>query len=204
MESEALHPISAEEARLSLAEIDRIGRHIRQAIAAGRSSYLLILWGSIWIIGFVAEQYFRKAGQLWLGLDAIGIAASFYSRWHPNDPVKSPHHARIGVCWLILFGYAALWCSLIAPWEISRTPAWLAYAPFMARKMALLWVTVSMFAYVMFGIWLDRFFLWLGGLVTLAALLGFFFIANYFYLWVAVFGGGSLIVSGIFIRKSWR
>jgi hypothetical protein len=205
MESEQFHPITAEEARSSLAEIDRIGRHIRKTIAAGRSAYLLILWGSIWIIGFGAEQFYRNGGQLWLWLDAIGIAASFFSRWRSNAPVKSPYNTRIGVSWLILLCYAALWCSLISPWEIfHHASVWVSYAPFMERKMALLWVTVCMFAYVMMGLWLDRFFLWLGGLVTLAAVLGFFFIVHYFYLWIAVAGGGSLIASGIFIRTSWR
>jgi hypothetical protein len=205
MDSEQLHPISAEEARSSLAEIDRIGCHIRRTIAAGRSAYLLILWGSIWIIGFLAEQFFRASGsRLWLGLDAIGIAASFLTRWRRNAPVKDPNNTRIGLSWMVLFLYAALWCSLIAPWEIAHNPGWLAYAPFMERKMALLWVTVCMFAYVLIGLWLDRFFLWLGGLVTLAAVLGYFFIAHYFFLWIAIAGGGSLIVSGLFIRNSWR
>ena len=61
-----------------------------------------------------------------------------------------------------------------------------------------------MFAYVIMGLWLDRFLLWLGVLVTVTTLIGFFFAPHYFFLWAAAAGGGSLVVSGAFIRKFWR
>lgn len=204
MDSEQTLPVTPEEARFALEEIDRVGRHIRKTIGTGRAAPMLILWGAIWVIGFAGQQFLPHAYRIWLGLDVVGIAISFLSRWNRGTPIKNPQNARIGFSWMILFIFAALWCSLIAPWEMSHTPDWSAYGPFMERKMSLLWVTVCMFAYMIMGLWLDRFFLWLGGIVTLIALIGYFFITDYFFLWIAVAGGGSLIVSGVFIRKFWR
>jgi hypothetical protein len=204
MESEPTLPVTPDEARFALEEIDRVGRHIRKTIGTGRAAPMLILWGSIWVVGFTGQQFLPHSYRLWLGLDAVGIAISFFSRWNRSTPIKHPHNARIGFSWMILFIFAGLWCSLISPWEMSHADAWSAYAPFMERKMALLWVTVCMFAYMIMGLWLDRFFLWLGGIVTLLALVGYFFIRDYFFLWIAIAGGGSLIASGVFIRKFWR
>jgi hypothetical protein len=145
-------------------------------------------------------RYYR----VWIVLDIVGIAVTCLSSWRGHQAVRSPQTWRIGVAWLILFIYAAFWCSLIAPWEMSHAPGWAIYGPLMERKMSMLWVTVCMFAYVMMGLWLDRFFLWLGALVTVAALIGYFFMGNYFSLWIALTGGGALIVAGLFIRKYWR
>ena len=72
------------------------------------------------------------------------------------------------------------------------------------RKISAYWATVPMFAYIIMGLWLDRFFLVLGTLVTLATLAGYYFITDYFFLWMAVVGGGSLVAGGVFIRKNWK
>jgi hypothetical protein len=61
-----------------------------------------------------------------------------------------------------------------------------------------------MFGYLVMGLWLGRFFLWLGLLVTATTLVGYYFVSDYFFLWMALTGGGSLIAAGVFIRKFWR
>jgi hypothetical protein len=198
METNQPAPITKEEAFFALEEIDRIGRQMRRTIAAGSMAPMLILWGVIWILGFAAEQFIPRAFRLWLVLDLVGIAASFLlGACSRKSPVKGASPGRIGLSWLILFGYAVLWSFLL---QSGRAH----YGPFLERKVALLWVTVCMFAYVVMGLWLDRFLLWLGAMITVAALVGFFFVPNYFFLWIAVAGGGSLVVSGVFIRKFWK
>jgi hypothetical protein len=61
-----------------------------------------------------------------------------------------------------------------------------------------------MFGFVMFGLWVGRFFVWLGLLVTALILIGYRYSGDYFNLWMAITGGGALIVSGVFIRKFWK
>jgi hypothetical protein len=204
MNKESNSPVTRQEALSALDEIERVSHHVRRTLATGVMSSMLILWGVIWIAGFSAEQFAPHAYRVWLALDAIGIAVSlFLGVWSRKPAVEGPSPGRIGACWLILFAYAALWSFLLVPSGALSGPGWAGYAPVLEQKMALLWVTVCMFAYVVMGLWLDRFLLWLGLLVTVASLAGFFFVQPYFYLWVAVAGGGSLVVSGLFIRKAW-
>jgi quinol-cytochrome oxidoreductase complex cytochrome b subunit len=205
MEPETIPPITPEEARASLAEIDRIALLTRQMIARGGSAPIVILWGVIWMIGYATMQFFPEAPRwFWLILDVVGIAGSIrFGRWSRKSPVKFANGGRIGISWLILFAFAVIWLTILGPWD-PNAHRLANYAPDLDRKIAAYWATVPMFAYVLMGLWLDRFFVWLGALVTLATLGGYFFLANYFFLWMAVIGGGSLVVSGLFIRKNWR
>ncbi len=81
---------------------------------------------------------------------------------------------------------------------------WLDYGRVVEHKMAVLWVTACMLAYVVMGLWLDRFLTWLGAAVTVATVIGFLFAPHYFFLWTAAAGGGALVISGVFIRRFWR
>ncbi len=136
----------------------------------------------------------------------VGIVSSlFVGSWRRNPPIKSPYSGRIGLAWIVLLAYGALWVGLLFPWEMMHTGGWHEFAPLIARKVSAYAVTVCMFAYVALGLLLlDRFLLFLGLLVTLTTLFGYFFISDYFQLWVAATGGGSLLVSGLFVRKTWR
>jgi hypothetical protein len=204
MNSESNTPVTRQEALSALGEIDRVRNHVRRTLAAGVMSAMLILWGVIWIVGFSAEQFVPHAYRVWLALDAVGITASlFLGVWSRKPTVDGPSSGRIGACWLVLFAYAALWSFLLVPSGALSGPGWADYAHVLEQKMALLWVTVCMFAYVVMGLWLDRVLLWLGILVTVASVAGFFFLQPYFFLWVAITGGGSLVVSGLLIRKTW-
>jgi hypothetical protein len=64
--------------------------------------------------------------------------------------------------------------------------------------------TIPMFAYVVMGLWLDHFILWIGLAVTALTLVGLFFLQPYFWLWMAVTGGGMLLGTGLYIRYQWK
>jgi hypothetical protein len=58
------------------------------------------------------------------------------------------------------------------------------------------------FMYMAAGIWAG-WRLFAIGLVTAAAILvGYFWVTDYFDLWMGVFGGGSLIAGGIWLRTA--
>jgi hypothetical protein len=208
MDKEPLSTITPEAARASLAEVDRIATQIRQTIAWSRTTPLLILWGVIWVIGFAAAQYFPPWGfRLWTWLDIAGVVGSVLLLSPVRrSPIKGINLGlgRISVAWLALLGYGTLWAALLCPWELSHRAEWAAYAPLIGRKIAAFSSTVCMFGYLVMGLWLGRFFLWLGLLVTATTLVGYYFVSDYFFLWMALTGGGSLIAAGVFIRKFWR
>jgi hypothetical protein len=205
METKEPAPITQDEARASLNEINRTIGQMRKAVAA-KGAPLLIIWGIIWIIGFGCLQFFPGvSGPVWMVLDIVGVAASFLiGPWSRNSPVKSPLHGRMGLSWLILFAYGVIWLELLVPWGVLHHGGWAAHSLLMGRKFAAFSATLCMFAYVIMGLWLDRYIMWLGVFVTIATLLGYLFLPNYFFLWLAITGGGALAGTGLFVRKFWR
>jgi hypothetical protein len=196
---------SRDEARASLAEISRVIDQTRLAIVHGPTAPLLILWGVIWVIADVTTQFYPMAMEwLWLPLDLVGIAGSWWLVSPVRRKVKRPGQWRISAAWGILFLYAYLWIFLLEQTSWPRTNAqWQALEP-TYRSLTAYAHTIPMFAYVIMGLWFGRFFIILGALVTVLIVLGLCFIPHYYYLWLAITGGGSLIISGIFIRKFWK
>jgi hypothetical protein len=197
--------VSKNEARESLAEIERIVDLTRRSIGRGCAAPLLILWGIIWVIGYSGTQFYpRYAGFLWLGLITIGSAFSWVAGVRFQTPVRSPSDAKIGFFWLILFGYAIVWLFLLGGNSLPKGEEWLRRHPLQSQQISAYFATIPMFAYVVGGLWLGRFFIYLGLIVTALTLVGYMFLPDWFNLWMAITGGGSLIIAGLFIRKFWR
>jgi len=207
MNEESVVPPNPEEARAALAEVDRVLTQTRLAIAQGPSAPLLILWGVIWMIADLTTQFYPPAMQwLWLLLDLVGIFGSWWLATRHRVQVKRPSGWgwRIGAFWGILFFYSSLWLWLLVPGHWPQTAQqWNDFWP-MYKRISAYGHTIPMFAYVVGGLWLGRFFVWLGLLVTALVLIGFCYVPDYFFLWLAATGGGSLVISGVFIRKFWK
>jgi hypothetical protein len=182
--------ISKEEAQDSLADIEKVLEQTRRVIANGCSSSLLILWGVIWVIGYTGTQFYpARALYIWGPLNLAGGLASWYIGARAT-PIMDRGGWRIGLFWLALFVYAVIWVVLLAPARPERLGAYFG--------------TVPMFAYVVGGFWLGRFFTWLGMIVTALILGGVFLLPQWMNLWIGILGGGSLVVSGLYIRRCWR
>jgi hypothetical protein len=182
--------ITPQEAQESLVTIDDIIGQTRRTIASGCSSTLLILWGAIWVVGYTGTQFFpAKALWFWGPLNFLGAAASWYFGSRAK-PIKGVMDIRIGLFWATLFAFSAVWIVLLAPSNPQRIGAY--------------YGTIPMFAYVVGGLWFGRFFTWLGLTVTGLILAGVFLLPQWLNLWIGITGGGSLMVSGFYIRKYWR
>ena len=104
-----------DEARVALAEIDRVTAQTRAAIARGPSAPLLILWGSIWFVADLTTQFRPEAmGWLWWVLDLVGAFGSCWLVQRSRVQVKRPGAWRYGVFWGAIFFYAVLWLNLLA------------------------------------------------------------------------------------------
>ena len=203
--------ISKQEAQGSLEQIHETFSQTKKKIASSSTAPLLMLWGAIWFVGYLGTYVsyllefkvycFRLtsrvtvdidiAGMCWMVLVLIGIAASWIIGVR-RAPVKSPQNKRFGFSWLILSIYGSVWLALLWPWNEYQISAFIA--------------SLAMFAYVVMGLWADRLLFWLGLVVTLLIIVGFF-LFHYqplFWLWMAILGGGALAGTGLYIRKAWR
>jgi hypothetical protein len=203
--------ITKQEAHDSLAQIEDAITQTRNAIGQGAGGGILIVWGVIWALGYTADQFAPQAAPtLWPFLIVAGCLASWFWRPRPKSRVKSPNSARIGLFWLVLFAYAVLWFFLLHSEIRPGRPGFHleslqgAEAGAVQGQLGVFFATVPMFAYVVGGLWLGRFFVWLGAGVTALTVAGYCFMPDWFNLWMAVTGGGSLIAAGLYVRRYWR
>ena len=195
MESE----ISTEDARHALGEIETTKEQARHFAAAATASPILYTWGFVWLFAYGLCHFFpERSGAIWGILVALGVALTIL--FSNRAPVRSKTDSRFGFAWVILFAFAGVWMAILVPWNHlgSVDPMQ------MHRSTGAYGATLAMFAYVMMGLWWDRFFMWLGLLVTALTLVGYFQFPEYFNLWMAGFGGGLLLVSGALIKRRWN
>jgi hypothetical protein len=189
--------LTSKEARSDLDMIRQTQKRFKRAIAPGGSSHLLILWGLICILGFSSLQASPYwGGWLFSGLDIIGIILTIVivRRWPTRSSSQGDTSEvfpqQMKRVWAALLIYALIWVWILKPSDYVQACA---YA-----------LTVFGFAYVFIGIWCRlSFMIWLGSAITLLILVGYYGLPSYFYAWTALFGGGTLLGTGLYIRR-WR
>jgi hypothetical protein len=188
--------ISPDEAEESLAAISSMRKRMRHAVANGGAHYFLILWGVVWFLGFLGSHFFtdRIAGYVWMALDILGGLASWgmgmlLSRRFRNTSTSATS-GRIGLFWLALFAY----CNLTV---------WIAW-PLDGRQLAMIIIIFAMLGWIAMGFLLSISLIGLALFVTALAFGGYYLLPDYFYLYMALLGGGTLIGSGFYIRFRWR
>ena len=115
--------ISEKEAQDSLDQIQAVATHTRKTIAASYDSVMLMMWGLIWILGFLGTHFFlRWVWWIWTVLCGIGGIATFLYSWRQfrsANPVKVPAAEKIGwrlfLFWTLLFVYISIWLSILKP-----------------------------------------------------------------------------------------
>ena len=189
--------LSNEEAAASLAAVEEVRARCRRSAAAGGAPFLIV-WGGVWIVGYSALYLFgRLGGWVFLGFNAVGIVASVYLgvTWDRRAPVQSPLDRkllwRIAVFWASLFAF--IWLSL---WVMGPSSA--------LRASAYVSIAI-MFAYIVLGLWIDAVYItWVGVGVIVMTVLGMHAVPRHFNLWMAVFGGGAMLGTGLYVHRYWR
>lgn len=191
--------ISLEDAQGALNLVQESQSRLRKAISASYASGLLILWGGITLVGFVALHFLggARGGLIYTLLDVVGIAATVYllRRAPHRTAIRGPESKIAGWhlwgFWLALALYGTLWALVLKPDSSIQLSAFL--------------ITLVMFAYVVMGLWFMSYFMvWLGLSVTALTLVGYILLPTYFHLWTGVLGGSALCGTGFYIRRCWR
>jgi hypothetical protein len=187
--------ISPNEAEEALAAIQRMTQKTRHSIASSGAYISLIVTGIVWLVGYLCTQFLSGeiVVYIWVGLSLVGGALATLLGMRMGKRVRSPATAgysrRIGVFWLLLVFYA------LAAIAVAR--------PADGKQLTMLIILFIMAGQLAMGLLFSFSSTWWALPITALALAGYFLLPAFFYLWMALLGGGGMIVLGLYIRSRW-
>ncbi len=184
--------LTSEQAGAVLADIEMARVTMRRVIRDHRGHYHLWIWGVAWVVMPLTAHFGGdNAARFFPFICAAGGLLSFITGFTQARQIRRPANGRFMAVMATVWVFAALYPFVL------RTP-------FDSRTLYAFLCLVAMQTYVIAGLWMDSYLLWLGIIVTVLVLAGVFLFPGIFWLWMAACGGGSLILSGFYVRHFWR
>src|SRR3569833_3023076 len=182
--------ISASDAERALGEIALSRARMHEVIRLHHGHAYLWLWGLITVINCGGTHVFgaERMQTTTIGMNLFGMVASIgIALWRSR---------RIRVRTDRRFVAAATLITLVHLFVIPEVIGW----PQDPRRafiyVMLFWTEI----YVLAGIWCSNYLVWSGALCIAFGLLWLFVFSSVFWLWCAITIGGTLIVSGFYVR----
>jgi hypothetical protein len=182
--------IDSQQASEALSDINAIVRQVRQSRIYNLASLLLIQWGALVFAGNIMTYLWpRSGGLIWITIDVAGILGSLAISTfnHPKTGVRS-FGGRMLLAFLLYFAFGFFFSSVLGH--------------FMPRQLATFWSLYAMMTYTIAGLWFGYAFVALGLSISALTLVGYFFVGDWFELWMAVVNGGGLVLVGLWMRRS--
>jgi hypothetical protein len=181
--------LSRDEAASALKDIAQTQKRSATAYAYQMSAPHLIWWGVIWFLGYGAT-YAAPGAYLswaWPALSLVGVAGSFVIGRRSKGAAIAGFDWRYGATVLAVFLFFCAMFAVMPPRDFNDVGAF--FPVFVALYYALV------------GIWTPaRRMLVLGIAVGALTLVGFFAFPQIFALWMAIVGGGGLVLGGFWLR----
>jgi len=186
--------ISSEQANQALKEVAITEQRSRAAYSYSQSAPHCFVWGAVWFLGYGAEGLVPVAhlpgiwiGWWWTVLSLGGATASITIGCRQAS--RNDHaNWRFAALFLIIWGYFLACFSILHPHSNQEVGA---YIPLLFAAI-----------YAATGLWLGLRYIFIGALMAIASLGAYFFLRDYFFFWMALVGGGSLIVTGFWLRRT--
>ncbi len=180
---------------LSPSEANDALRDIRKTEQASSTTYgyriaspHLILWGVIWMIGYGATWLKPQWWVVWPVLGVAGMAANFWIG-RASRAVRSGFDWRYAATALMVFLFIAAVFAILPPANGLQIGA---FVP----------ILVALF-YGLIGVWGHSPRMLATGIAIGALTLGgYFWLQPLFLPWMAVVGGGGLVLGGIWLRTA--
>lgn len=188
--------LSLNDANDALQEVARTQR--RAAILKGYEygAPYFLLWGTVWLLGYAGTDLWpARAGLIWLVLDAVGIGGGYLiARATPmgggvatGDTVsqRSWRYAASGACFLAF---------ILSTYYLMGAHTSAQFGAFPALLMSLL--------YTLTGLWRGGRWAVVGVSLFVLTVVGFTLLATHFLLWMSLCGGGTLLLTGLWMRRA--
>ena len=185
--------ISAEQASNALKEAAAAEQRSRNAYSYSQSAPHCFVWGVVWLLGYGAEALIPHAhpgwpwlGWWWNGLTMAGAVVSILIGRRQN--VRRP-----GMSWRIGALFGIMWVFTIALFAVlhpSHDFQVGAYFPLLFAAI-----------YAAMGLWMGLRYILVGVFMAVATLGAYYYLREYFFHWMALVGGGSLFLTGFWMRR---
>lgn len=188
--------VSREEAAQALSDIHRASDKVIKRTGYRHGGPYFIVWGLVWMVANGASYFLPDQRNLIWGVGiGIGMTVSIVmgiaqSKRFKAEPGTSDMRIgrNIGLTSLIMLTF--IFCV-----------AWIARPESDAQVNAIISILFP-FIYMAAGVWAGWRLFAIGFVTAAAILAGYIWLQAYFDLWMAVFGGGSLIAGGIWLRTA--
>ena len=176
--------LSRQDAAAALRDIEQAQARSASLEDYHRAAPHFMIWGVLWAVAYTLNDiYPLRAGAIWSVVVPIGIIAGLLAMRQGRNERTGRYTAVIGA--ISIFVVA----TLVVMWPVN------------ARQVAAFIPLFVALTYVLKGIWSGVRYVGLGIAVSAFTLLGFFLVKDHFFLWMAVVGGGSLILASIWFRR---
>jgi hypothetical protein len=196
--------LSPDEAAGALRDIAATETHSRQLYAYREASPHLILWGVLWWAGYTLTSFVpQRGGAIWGTIITIGSIAGYVTAFRATvrrdtqagrPTAQARRHAATQLNW----SFNAI--SFIAAMFIAAALA--VFSPVSPRQIGAFIPLVVAAGYAVMGLWLGMRFIAMSIALAVLTLGGFFLLPAHFPLWMAVVGGGALILGGLWLRSA--
>ncbi len=181
--------ISRDDALAALHDVERAEARSLDTRVYRNGGIQLIGWGVVWMIGYGLEGFQPHwAGIVWPVLVLAGVVFSFMVvRLRVTRPAAS-----VGWRWAVTgLGICLFFMGTYAVFPVSSSAS---AAAFPALVVA--------FAYAMLGGWRFTRFLLIAAVVFVLTMVGVFYLRPVLDYWLAVVGGGSLVLGGAWLMRA--
>jgi len=186
--------ISSEQAAQALREVEQTQELSSKLYGYQIAAPYLILWGVIWLVGFSVNDFFPNyINTVWIPLDIIGAAGSIYFGTKRARVSHAASQRKINQGWRWLGSFVVIMAFFVAVQLIMQPTA-------ERQVVSLMALIVSMF-YVLRGLWGSARMGWAGVVLAALTVFGFYEVQTHFDLWMAVVGGGAMILAGFWMRR---
>lgn len=179
--------ISKKQAESALEDLEQVGIRSVTLYKYTKVSPHLIAWGFVWIAAYgLSDALPSKATLIWLIANFVGVALSICID-RGNSRATSQAKGRVGAAIITVLAFMMATFAILPPDSGKQVSA---FIPLVIAT-----------TYILLGIWHGRRLVILGALQGTLTLLGFFFLHSHFNLWMASVGGGTLILTGIWLKR---
>jgi hypothetical protein len=184
--------ISTQEAADALQDIARTQRRALVLRGYERGAPHFILWGLIWAVGYGTSDLAPSlANWTWLALDILGMTSSFLigrATVASNSASSRGYGTRFAALGLTIVAFVVATYYILQPRTAEQ------FGAYPALMVALI--------YTVIGIWRGSRWAIAGVAVGVLTVAGYAFFKEHFMLWMAIVGGGTLVLTGLWLRRA--